>query len=634
MSQAAGTDHRVGTVLGGYLIEAQAGRGGMGVVYRAEDVRLRRKVALKLLSPELAQDEGFRERFLRESRLAASLDHQNIVPIFDAGETEGVLYIAMRYVEGTDLRALLRQHGSLDPRRALAIAAQVASALDAAHTRGLVHRDVKPANILIAEEPGSEEAEHVYLSDFGLTKATGSGTRLTATGQFVGTIDYVSPEQIKGEEVDARSDLYSLGCVLYECLTEHVPYERDSEVAVMWAHVQDQPPPVSARRPELPYGVDAVLAKALAKDPAARYATCRELIAAARAELGISSGVRTMPTAGTPAASRRSLRSALFAVIAAAAVAAAAALVVILVAGGDGGGSEDTAAPTRIEIDSLSSIDPATNSFRSSVGVGAGARPEALAIAPDGIWVANFAGRTVSRVDPATNAVVTTIGAGGTPTGIAAGEGAVWVTNGFEGKLTRIDPRRGAIDDSIEVGSGANAVAVGEGAVWVANSLDGSLQRIDPATNDVAAPIEVGASPSGVAVGFGSVWVANAGDSTVARIDAETSELIERIPLRFAPEGVAVGPSGVWVTNSRADSVSRINPETNRTTATIDNVGDGPGGIVVTEGAAWVTNAIGGTIVRIDPATNEIVATIEVGNSPDGIAVAADATIWFTTHAL
>jgi hypothetical protein len=279
------TDARIGSELAGYRIEVAIGRGGMGVVYRAEQLRLGRKVALKLLAPELAENQGFRARFEHESRLAAALDHPNIVPLFEAGEADGLLFISMRYVEGTDLRALLSKHGRLEPDRALAIAAQVASALDAAHMRGLVHRDVKPGNILIAEGAAPGLPEHCYLTDFGLTKDTSSPVELTATGTFVGTIDYIAPEQIEGAKPDGRGDQYALACVLFECLTGHPPFPRDEEISVMWAHLQDEPPTVTSERPQLPPAVDAVIAQALSKAPTARYATCSAMVSAARAAL-------------------------------------------------------------------------------------------------------------------------------------------------------------------------------------------------------------------------------------------------------------------------------------------------------------------------------------------------------------
>ena len=279
------TDARIGSELAGYRIEVPIGRGGMGVVYRAEQLRLGRKVALKLLAPELAENQGFRARFEHESRLAAALDHPNIVPLFEAGEVDGLRFISMHYVEGTDLRELLSRDGRLDPERALAIAAQVASALDAAHGRGLVHRDVKPANILIARDSAADQPEHCYLTDFGLTKDTSSPVELTATGTFVGTIDYIAPEQIEGAKPAGHGDQYALACVLFECLTGRLPFARDEEISVMWAHLQDAPPTVTALRPDLPAAIDAVIARALAKDPKQRYETCTAMVAAARAAL-------------------------------------------------------------------------------------------------------------------------------------------------------------------------------------------------------------------------------------------------------------------------------------------------------------------------------------------------------------
>ncbi|HUK94662.1 MAG TPA: serine/threonine-protein kinase [Gaiellaceae bacterium] len=293
------SEPRIGTVFAGYRIEGICGRGGMSVVYRAENLRLGNAVALKLLAAELAEDEGFRERFVRESRTAASLLHPHIIPIYDAGDAEGILYIAMRYVDGPDLKALARE-GALTPERVLRIGAQVASALDAAHERGLIHRDVKPANVLLEAGPGGED--HAYLADFGLTKNVDSHSGITGTGQFVGTIDYMAPEQIEGREVDSRVDVYALGCVLFECLAGVPPYPRESEVAVLWAHMRDEPPAVSAVRPELPPATDDALAWALSKDPADRPGTCGELIDALRGALGVSSqaGAATVRVGAKP----------------------------------------------------------------------------------------------------------------------------------------------------------------------------------------------------------------------------------------------------------------------------------------------------------------------------------------------
>lgn len=273
----------IGRQIADYLVEGEIGRGGMAVVYRAKDLRLDRTVALKLLAPELARNDTFRKRFTHESRVAAAIDHPHIVPIFEAGETEGILYIAMRYVAGQDLRALIDRQGPLPLGTAVRIAAQVASALDAAHDHDLVHRDVKPGNILVAAGTDSDHPEHVYLTDFGLTKKSLSLTGFTSVGQFVGTLDYVAPEQISGRPVDGRCDVYSLACVVHETLAGAPPFQRDDDMALLWAHQFDPPPPLTGLRPGLPAGVDAVLARALSKSPDDRYDSCLQFVAALRA---------------------------------------------------------------------------------------------------------------------------------------------------------------------------------------------------------------------------------------------------------------------------------------------------------------------------------------------------------------
>ncbi|MFI1968671.1 serine/threonine protein kinase [Streptomyces cinnamoneus] len=272
----------IGRRIAGYQVESEIGRGGMAVVYRATDLRLDRTVALKLLAPELARNDTFRQRFAHESRVAAAIDHPHIVPVFEAGEVEGVLYIAMRYVPGQDLRALLDRGGPLELPAACRIAGQVASALDAAHAHDLVHRDVKPGNILVAEGTDSDHPEHVYLTDFGLTKKSLSLTGYTRVGQFVGTLDYVAPEQISGKPVDGRCDVYSLACVVFETLVGHPPFRRDDDMALLWAHQYDPPPKLSDHVPDVVPGVDEVLVKALAKSPDDRYDGCLEFVTALR----------------------------------------------------------------------------------------------------------------------------------------------------------------------------------------------------------------------------------------------------------------------------------------------------------------------------------------------------------------
>ena len=274
----------------------------MAVVYRARDVQLGRNVALKLLSPVLALDDAFRQRFIRESRAAAAVDHPYIIPIFAAGESDGALFIAMRYVQGGDVRSLIDAEGPLPPDRAAGIIIQVALALDAAHLHGLVHRDIKPANMLLDSVAGSDQRDHVYLADFGLSKRSLSVTGLTSIGQFLGTPAYVAPEQVEGRPVDSRADQYALACASFEILSGAPPYERDDDLAVMWAHVSVPPPSLSERRPSLPAAADAVLAKAMAKAPADRYPTCIAFALALRQALGaqVKPGDLMVPEPGRP----------------------------------------------------------------------------------------------------------------------------------------------------------------------------------------------------------------------------------------------------------------------------------------------------------------------------------------------
>lgn len=275
-----------GSQVAGYRLEEQIGAGGMAVVFRARDERLGRQVALKILAPALAADEAFRQRFIRESRAAAAVDDPHIISVFEAGEVSGVLFIAMRYVPGGDVRTLLHREGPMHPTRAAAIISPVASALDAAHAAGLVHRDVKPANMLVDVRP--DRPDHVYLSDFGLSKGSLSSAGLTGTGQFLGTLDYSAPEQIDGRVVDGRADQYALACAAFELLTGVPPFQRDQATATIWAHMSEQPPPLTSRRADLPPATDQVFARALAKAPANRYASCREFADALRQALGLA----------------------------------------------------------------------------------------------------------------------------------------------------------------------------------------------------------------------------------------------------------------------------------------------------------------------------------------------------------
>jgi Protein kinase domain len=301
-----------GDKIAGYRLEEQIGQGGMAVVYRAHDERLDRRVALKLLAPGLAADTAFRTRFIRESRAAAAVDHPNIIPVYDAGDAGGFLFISMRYVSGGDVRSLFASGKVLSPARVWNIISQVAAALDAAHAHDLIHRDVKPANMLLDAAGGrntggkrnqlGDENDHVYLSDFGISKQT-LASHLTSTGQFVGTLDYIAPEQIEGKETDGKADQYSLACATYELMTGEPPYQRDLGLALINAHLSQPAPSIIAKRPELPPSVDLVLAKAMAKAPANRYATCTDFATDLGKAIGMVAGTPSVAaaTAAPPA---------------------------------------------------------------------------------------------------------------------------------------------------------------------------------------------------------------------------------------------------------------------------------------------------------------------------------------------
>jgi tRNA A-37 threonylcarbamoyl transferase component Bud32/streptogramin lyase len=516
-------DPRIGSELLGYRIEALIGQGGMSVVYLAEDLRLRRRVALKLLAPALAEDEAFRERFLEESQLAASLDHPNVVPIFAAGEAGDELYIAMRYVEGQDLKQLLRE-GPLEPERAIRVCSQVADALDFAHGRGLVHRDVKPSNVLL------DAKEHVYLADFGLTKRVGEG-RKVEPGLF-GTIDYVAPEQIRGDEVDGRADVYALGCLLYECLTAEAPFRRASDAATLYAHLEEAPP-------ALP-GLEQVLPKALAKEPAERYGTCGELVEDAREALGIAE----------PKRSRWPM-----AVAAVGVALIAAALTAFFLTRGGGGGPEGVPGG-----DTLVRIDPTTNAVAETIPVGR--KASAVAVGGDYVWATSFADGSVWRIDPRSKAVLR-IPTRGSPTDVAVAGSEVFVANGPQQSVAALDARSGDVRFVATLGAqdniGSVRVTGANGSVWYADPTKHVVGRIrayiQGGTTEAQIPVPPDRtrltaayeSIDGFASGAGSLWVA--GDALgreLWRLDPATKRVAATIRLPFVPAGVAAGEGAVW----------------------------------------------------------------------------------------
>jgi streptogramin lyase len=616
-------DTRVGTEIAGYQIEELIGRGGMGAVYRAEHVRLGRKVALKLLAPELATNQKFRDRFLRESKIAASIDHPNIVPIYDADEDDGVLFLAMRYVEGTDLRGLIVSEGRLDPVRTAAIAQQLGDALDVAHAKGLVHRDVKPGNVLVTPRREANGRDHVYLSDFGLTKRALSVSGLTQTGQIVGTIDYVAPEQVKGDQVDGRADEYSLACLLYQCLTGSVPFPRDIEVAVLWAQVQEPPPSLA----EQGFGkqVDAVIGKALAKEPKDRYDTCGEFAAAFSEAVGL----RATPGRTRPIRPRRQRRRLIVAGALAAVVVLAFLAGLLLFGGGT------TYVPA---VNTVARIGAGSVTFDEPIPVGRS--PNGIAFGGDSGWVTNDDDQTVQRVDPDTGETVgSATSTSDHPTGIAGGPEGVFITTGYAApsQVLSVNPNTSQAQPACYVPSSTFGIAQGGGSLWLGVANAGDVWRLDPGQCDhEAGHLGDGADPEVIAAGGDpfQVWVGDGVTPTIYRVDPETLEA-QPFGVGGSPSGIAIGSGSIWVSLDQRDAVVRLDAGTGQSQNTIqlaDAGCDGPKGIAVGADGVWVGCYGSGLMVRIDPHGDHVVATLEVNGSPDAVVADEAGNVWVTVR--
>jgi YVTN family beta-propeller protein len=638
-----------GAVFAGHRIEGIAGRGGMGVVYRATHLALDHVVALKVIAPDLAGDERFRRRFADESRIAVSIRHPNVVQIHHAGEEDGLLFVTMDLIEGTDLRGLLREHGTLDPAHAVRITEAVASALDAAHAKGLVHRDIKPGNVLI--ERRDEADEHVYLTDFGLARAVEATTGITATGAFVGTLDYVAPEQIRGQRVDARSDVYALGCVLFETLTGNPPFAaRDDKVAKMYAHLQEEPPRLRVLDPELPGELDHVVARALAKEPDDRFPSAGDLGRAAAAasvgaptveaerSVGVGAAAPGPPEATTtaereladaeppsattlegqtpptpdriPPPSRR-FRGSLLALVGAGV--AVAVVAVILISGGGGGDESSNTAQTGGGDQPV-----AEKATVAEPPVAVGKLPVNLIHGQEGLWVTNRLGESISLVDgdPAKQ-IGEPFALPLKPEGIAVGDGSIWVSGYNQPNLLRVNPDSGQLEDTIGVGAPPGNVAFGQGALWVANSGANTITKVEPSSG-ATRTITVGSNPYGLAVGGDAVWVTNRGDGTIQRINPANGHVEAPIDVGQNPKGIAVAGGAEWVANSDDDTVSQV---VGGVEAKTIDVGPEPRGVAAGFGSVWVAIGGGDSVVQIDPATAKIVETIPAGGGPEGITV-------------
>jgi YVTN family beta-propeller protein len=602
-----------GTVFAGFRIEAEIGRGGMGIVYRARHLALDREEALKVISPELSSDSRFRERFQREARLAASLDHPNVVPVDHAGDERGTLYLSMRLIEGRDLRTIVDAEGPLEPRRAAAVVAGVASALDAAHAREMVHRDVKPANVLVE---GREGAEGVFLTDFGVSRIAAGGGTVTASGELLGSADYVAPEQIAGDPVDRRADVYALGGVLHFALTGQPPFPRDNELAKLFAHANAPRPRPSKLVPGLPVELDGVVARAMAIRPEYRFESAGEL--AAEVEAIVRGTVPASPEALSPAPSpaaeaptrrlprSRSRRVPAILAGSAALVAAGAAVIALLATGGSGGDEGSPRAVATVEV---------------------GEAPTGLAVSPARLWIASREASALYAIDLVQNRVARPpVPTGGDTVSVAVAFDSVWAVNRDSSALLRLDKLRTGSPIEIPVGTDPSDVAFDKDWVWVANHGDDTVSRVDPATNRVDASVKVPPNPSGIATGAGAVWVASA-DGFVSKIDPDRVKVLGEVPMGDHPSELAVGHGLVWVTDSKSDMVRRVRAQSLNVGNPID-VGDRPTAVAIGVGYVWVANGGGSTVSRVDPRAAAVAGpAIPVGKDPVDVAVAKGA-VW------
>jgi hypothetical protein len=586
----------IGTQFAGYRIEGVVGRGGMGVVYRATELALDRPVALKLIAPEFAGDDSFRERFLRESRLAASIDHPGILPVYAAGEADGELFLATRFVTGTDLRSLIDE-GPLTGERAIALLGQVADALDAAHGRGLVHRDVKPGNVLV------DTADHCYLCDFGLTTQLVDGAT-TGTSLLAGSLDYLAPEQIRTGDVDRRADQYALACVLYELLSGRPPFRRDTEAQTLWAHMQEEPDPL------LGYDeLDRIFVRALAKEPDERYEDCNAFADDARAALGLGL---------SPIAVRRRRRRIGGRLLAlGGALLAVAVVAVILVL------TFLPEAALEAAPNSVGAVDPVSPELTSVTSVGN--TPTDVAASDDWVWVinSNDGVGTISRIDARSRRLASTFSVAGTPRTVVAAFGSLWVGT-TEGRVHRIEPGTDLVETSwtlpnagqstaFEFDLGAGWLAASPNAIWAGSSR--ALSRIDPSTERLR-PRE---SPTWgpMAYGFGSLWVLG---RELERVSPATGRVVGTVDLVGGRSDIATGFGSVWIADDEEQAVIRVGARQETVLRTYDVAGS-PLGVAVGADAVWAASD-NGTVVRIDPETDDV-TIVRVGGAPRVVAFGA-----------
>ncbi|MEY8019074.1 protein kinase domain-containing protein [Mycobacterium servetii] len=610
------TEWRSGSRFGPYLLKRLLGSGGFGEVYEAFDTVKNRTVALKLLPPSYSANPTFRQRLFREASTAGRLNEPHVVPIHDYGEIDNQLFIDMRLIPGTDLRAVLNQSGPLELTRAISIATQIASALDAAHAEEIVHRDVKPANILLTTE------DFACLVDFGLANAA-TDAKLTSAGTTIGTFAYMAPERFNGQKIDRRTDVYALTCVLYECLTGAPPYDADDQAALVAAHLAT-PIPLPSQHAGVPVELDDVISRGMAKDPADRYASAGELAAAARRALTAphQSNLTAAPASSAPPVeipapppSRRRRIAAL-----AAAGTIAAGLI--------------GATPFWMSSHSQPATPAASTAFAHvSATIPVGKHPEGVAVDPaiHCAYTADYSANTVSVIDTRTHTVTATIPVGRGPIGVAVDTAThtLYTANNRDDSVSVVDPMSRSVIATIAAGTNPWGIAIDTVAhtAFTANNWDNTVSVINIDNRSVMATVQVGKHPEMVAVDptTHTAYVTNNSDGTLSVIDtAHDAVTTSAISVGNGPLGIAVDSTAhaAYTANYTDNTVAVVDITARAVTATI-RAGANPWGIAVdpTTHTAYVTNSSDGTVATIDTATHTLTSSINVGNRLWGIAI-------------
>jgi hypothetical protein len=643
-----------GATFAGCRLEAVAGRGGMGVVYRATQLALWRQVALKAIAPEFAEDDDYRERFEREAHLAASIEHPNVIPIYEAGELGGTLYLIMRWVEGTDMRTLLTDHGRLAPSRAIRLLRPVASALAAAHRRGLVHRDIKPANVLIADSDEGHE-EHVYLTDFGVARWK-DGRSITRTGTVMGTIDYTAPERIVGGDEDARSDIYSFGCMLFETLIGHVPFERTTEFSKSSAHVNDPVPSAREEIDEVPEQLDAIIAKAMAKDPEQRFRDAGELNTALSQALeklevrgrgprpgkhgkrernvGAPQGDRvaavTEPsTAVRKAAAAKTRRAVILRAFPIAVLAVAAAVLLSASSGSAGAGS--LVGADRTAEEPVGPVGIQGSGLREGRTIALPGPAESITVGRRNVW-SSISGRgELVRVDPITGRRRLFAVTGGS-SAIAAGFAALWVAEPAFRSLTQFNGGTGTPVDATTLPGTPTAISLDptDSSAWVADS-SGTISHVAVGGVVSGTPLYSGAPATSITFGEGALWATN-GDGLV-RVSLGTGGSSTAFPAGPLPVGVALD-RGVWIAHANGH-LTRFGSRAGDIRVNADiALAPGLNAVAATDPSpfVWAMSTSAKTVYRVaDTSDPTVTGAITFSSAPVALAVGADA-VWVATQ--